>query len=145
MEDLLALIPEYGGLGLFLFALASATILPISSEAAFVAAMGLGMEPMEALAWSSAGNCVGVGLNYVVGYIFSGPVLRKLQGSRWGRKSLGWTEQYGTYCLLLSWTPFFGDPITYAAGAVRFHPVIFILITFPLRIARYAVFLVFFL
>lgn len=144
MEDFLLFASQHGGPGLLLFCLAAATILPISSEAALVGAMGLGMDPFEALVWASVGNCLGVVLNYGVGALFSGAVLKKLSASRSGQKGIEWVERYGLHCLWLSWTPFLGDPITYAAGAFRISLFLFILLTFSLRIARYLVFVLFF-
>lgn len=145
MEDLALFASRYGGPGLLLFCMAAATIIPVSSEAVLVGAIGLGMEPMEAFAWASAGNCMGVGLNYWVGALFSGSVLAKLSSSRSGQKSIAWVERHGIHCMWLSWTPFLGDPLTYAAGAFRISLLPFILLTFSLRIVRYFVFVVFFL
>lgn len=145
IESVLDFLFAYGGPGLLLFSLVAATILPVSSEAALVGALGLGMEPWEALAWASAGNCLGVLLNYAVGAAFSEAARRKLSGGRAGRKALEWADRYGTGCLLLSWIPFLGDPLTYAAGVFRIPLLPFVLLTFSLRVARYVVLVVFFL
>ncbi len=140
---LVPLVASYGGIGLFLFCALSASILPISSEAALVAVMSAGMDPWEALAWASAGNCGGVLLNYWIGHLGAEKAHEKLAASRFGRKALEGIEKYGVWGLLLSWTPFLGDPLTYAAGAFKIDLRTFIAITFPLRIARYLAFVLF--
>lgn len=144
LDFLTAFFSAHGGPSLFLISLVSATILPLSSEGALVGGMALGMEPWEALVWASAGNCLGVLLNYGIGRAFSDRAHRKLSESRSGRRALEWIDRYGVRCLLLSWTPFLGDPLTYAAGAFRIPLLAFILITFSLRVARYIVFVLFF-
>lgn len=145
IESLLAFLSSHSGISLLLVSLAAATIIPLSSEAALVGGIALGMEPWEALVWASVGNCLGVLLNYAVGWAFSDKAQRKLSESRSGRKALEWVDRYGMGCLLLSWTPFLGDPLTYAAGAFRIPILPFVLITFALRVARYVVFVLFFL
>ena len=145
MTDLATFLALNGGPGLFLFCLLSATIVPISSEAALLGAMELGMGAWEALAWASAGNCAGVALNYLVGYLFSEKVHAKLEKAKSGRKALEWIKHYGNWCLLLSWAPFVGDPLTYAAGIFRLNLFYFILLTFTLRVARYMVFVLFYI
>ena len=140
LNEIASFLALNGGPGLFLFCLLAATILPISSEAALLGAMSLGMDAWEALGWASAGNCAGVALNYLIGHVFSEKVHAKLDRGKSGRKALQWVDHYGVWCLLLSWTPFLGDPLTYAAGIFRipFHYIIWI--AFPLRVARSLVF-----
>ena len=145
MNDIASFLALYGGPGLFLFCLLAATLLPISSEAALLGAMSLGMDVWEALAWASAGNCVGVGLNYLVGYLFSEKAHARLSAGKWGKKAIGWIDHYGIWCLFLSWTPFLGDPLTYAAGIFRIPFHWMLIIVFPLRVARYLVFVLFYL
>lgn len=144
IESFLAFLSAHGGPGLLLFSLAAATILPLSSEAALAGGIALGMTPWEALVWASVGNCLGVLLNYGIGWAFSDAVRHKLSGGRSGARALQWVDRYGVRCLLLSWTPFLGDPLTYAAGAFRIPFLPFVLITFALRVARYAVVVFFF-
>ncbi|MGE3802589.1 MAG: YqaA family protein [Candidatus Kapaibacterium sp.] len=144
LNDIASFLALNGGPGLFLFCLIAATLLPISSEAALLGAMSLGMDAWEALAWASAGNCIGVGLNYLVGYLFSEKVQTRLSKGKWGTKALDWVHRYGVWCLFLSWTPFLGDPLTYAAGIFRIPFHYLLLIAFPLRVARYLVFVLFY-
>ena len=142
---LVPFVVEYGAVGLFIFCALSASILPISSEAALIATMAAGFGPWEALAWASAGNCFGVLVNYWVGHLFEARVRNRLARSKSGQSALDRIDRSGWVALLLSWTPFLGDPITYAAGAVGMPLRRFVPITFSLRIARYFVFVLFFL
>lgn len=141
---LVPIVADYGPIGLFLFCALSATILPISSEAALVAVMAAGLGAWEALVWASAGNCLGVLTNYYVGRIFRDGARERLARSKNGARALAWIDEKGWTALLLSWTPFLGDPMTYAAGALGLDLRRFIAITFPLRVARYLVFVLFF-
>lgn len=145
LNELATFLALNGGPGLFIFCFLAATIIPISSEAALVGSLALGMDVWEALIWASAGNCLGVVLNYFIGHFFSEKVSLRLSRGRSGQKALGWVEKYGVWCLFLSWTPFLGDPLTYAAGLFRIPFLYFALITFSLRIARYLVFVFFYL
>lgn len=138
-------VAAYGGPGIFLFSALSATIIPISSEAALVAVMEAGMDPWEALAWASAGNCLGILVNFWIGFALSDPILAKLRQGRSGRKAIEWADRWGIWAMLLSWTPFLGDPLTFAAGAFRMNLLHFVLIAFTLRVARYIVFTFFYL
>lgn len=136
MNDALAgWVEAAGGPGLAAAAWLGATLVPISSEAAFVAALRLGLAAPTALAWASAGNALGCGFNYALG--------------RWGRRRLAaepspgtarglrWLERAGPWALLLSWLPVVGDPLTVAAGVARVRPVWFVALVVPLRVARY--------
>ncbi len=140
---LVPIVATYGGPGLFLFCALAASILPISSEAALVALMAAGMDRWEALAWASAGNCAGVMVNYWIGHLGAERVEAKMAASRFGAKGLDYVDRYGTWGLLLSWTPFLGDPMTYAAGVFKVPLWKFSAIVMPLRVARYLLFTLF--
>ena len=143
-SGLIPVVAEYGGIGLFLFCALSASIIPVRSEAALVAVMEAHMDPWEALAWASAGNCLGILLNYWIGYLTSDRILAKLREGRTGRTAIDWADRWGKWALLLSWAPFIGDPLTFAAGAFRMNLPAFILIACTLRIARYVLFTLFY-
>lgn len=143
-SGLIPIVADYGGVGLFVFCALAASIIPVSSEAALLAALEAKMDPWEALIWASAGNCAGILLNYWIGYLTSDQILAKLRQGRSGRKAIEWADRWGKWALFLSWTPFLGDPLTFAAGAFRMNLAAFILIAFSMRIARYVVFVLFY-
>ena len=128
---------DFGVTGLFLASFLAATILPFSSEAALVLALGTGMDKTTALIAASTGNCLACLLNYGIGYFIRDKAGHRLAASRSGRKALEWTEKFGLPSLLLSWAPVIGDPLTIAAGVGKVNLLWFVLIVFTLRIGRY--------
>ncbi len=138
MEDLQNLVVTHGGIGLMVVSFIAATIVPLSSEAAVYGALRLGMPPLEVLLFASAGNCLGVLLNYGLGRWGSDTVLRRTMASRTGRRAMQWSERHGKWALLLSWLPVVGDPLTIIGGILRIHLLFFIVTTFSVRVLRYA-------
>nr|HPR17673.1 DedA family protein [Candidatus Cloacimonadota bacterium] len=67
------------------------------------------------------------------------PLIPKLEKSKNRRRALRYISKYGSWSLLLSWTPFLGDPLTIAAGIFRENFLKFSLIVYSLRIIGYAV------
>lgn len=131
------MLAEYGAVGLFLLAFLAATILPFSSEAAFVAALYSGMNPFVALSVASAGNVLAVVVNYGLGHWLREHFDARLRKSRSGLKSLHFSEKYGSWALLLTPLPVIGDPLTIAAGVVRVNFFLFLLVVGSLRVGRY--------
>lgn len=131
-------VQQWGAAGLGLAAFVGATLVPISSEAAFVAAVAAGLAPATALTWATAGNTAGCLVNYALGRAARRPIGDKLQASRGGRAALRWTERWGAPALLLSWLPVVGDPLTLAAGVARVPLAVFVPVVAGLRLARYA-------
>jgi len=124
-------------LALFVSAFLAATILPFSSEAAFVVALKSDMPSLTALFFASAGNILAIIVNYYLGYFLYEKTKDKLLASRIGKKSYTLGHKYGYFALLLSWLPLIGDPLTIVAGLVRLEFVWFVIIAGGLRIARY--------
>lgn len=107
--------------GLFLAALAAATILPMQSEAMLVALLIADYAPWLLVAVASAGNVMGSAVNWVLGR-----GLERFRGRRWFPASPSAMERaqrfyrrYGKWSLLLSWVPIIGDPLTVVAGVLR--------------------------
>jgi membrane protein YqaA with SNARE-associated domain len=126
-----------GLLGLFLWSFLAATIFPLTSEAALAASLASGMDKTLALTAASAGNVLGIMLNFGVGYWLYAKTHTRLERSKNGRKALEWGHEHGYWALLLSWLPVIGDPITLVAGLVRLNFFGFLLIAASLRIIRY--------
>ena len=59
MPDLSSWVAAYGLWGVALAAFLAATLLPLSSEVAVVAALQVGLPPVAVLLWGSVGNCLG--------------------------------------------------------------------------------------
>lgn len=124
-------------LALFLTAFLSATILPFSSEVAFLAALSSEMPVYTALVFASSGNILAIILNYWLGYWLYEKTKFKLLSSKIGKKSYEYGHKYGYWALLLSFLPLIGDPLTIVAGLVRLNFIYFVIIAGSLRIARY--------
>jgi len=122
---------------LFTSAFLAATILPFSSEVAFVAALSEGMSTTNALIFASSGNILAIAVNYWLGYWLYDKTKMKLNRSKIGVKSLEYGHSHGYYALILSWLPVIGDPLTLVAGVVRLKFVWFVLIAGSLRVLRY--------
>jgi membrane protein YqaA with SNARE-associated domain len=122
---------------LFLSAFLAATLLPFSSEAAFVVALKSDMPLLHAMLSASLGNVLAVVVNYYLGYFLYLKTKRKLLASKSGKRAYHLMHRYGYYTLLLSWLPIIGDPLTIVAGLLRLRFIYFLLIAGSLRVARY--------
>ena len=124
-------------LALFVSAFLAATILPFSSEAAFVVALKNGMPFSHAMLAASSGNVLAIIFNYYLGYFLYEKTKTKLFKSYIGKKTFIYGHKYGYLALLLSWLPLIGDPLTIVAGLVRLKFVWFVIIAGSLRVLRY--------
>lgn len=134
-------VAAYGLWGLFGAAFLGATLVPVSSEVAFVAALAMGVPPGPALVVASAGNALGAATNYALGALFAPRIEEKLARSASGRRALEWSRRWGRWSLLGSWLPVVGDPLCLVAGMVRVPLWLFTLVGIGTRVARYAVIL----
>ena len=137
-EALAELVRTGGAPALAAAAFVGATLVPVSSELAFGAALVSGVPVAAALVWATAGNTLGCLLNYGLGRWGRERFEARLLASRGGRTALRWTERWGVGALALSWLPVVGDPLTLAAGVARVRPAVFVPVVAGLRLARYA-------
>jgi membrane protein YqaA with SNARE-associated domain len=131
-------VMSYGVWGLGAGAFASATLLPLSSEALMLGGIAAGVPVGAAFAASCVGNCLGCVLNYILGAWLRERIHRRLAQTKSGRLAMSWIERHGTKSLWGSWLPFVGDPLTFLAGTIGVHWTLFAGIVFALRVARYA-------
>jgi membrane protein YqaA with SNARE-associated domain len=124
-------------LSLFFAAFLAATLLPFSSEAAFLVALSNEMPLENALFFASSGNILAIVFNYFLGYFLYTKTKDKLFKSKWGTKAYKLGHRYGYYALLFSWLPLIGDPLTLVAGLVRLKFVWFVILAGTLRFLRY--------
>ncbi|PKR88225.1 hypothetical protein CXZ10_15620 [Pleomorphomonas diazotrophica] len=128
--------------GLFLSALAAATILPMQSEAALVALLVAGVHPAWLLvAIAGLGNVLGSVINWLIGR-----GVERFRDRPWFPvkpaaldRAQGWYRRYGKWSLLLSWAPVVGDPLTVVAGLAREPLPIFLALVTVAKVGRYAV------
>lgn len=130
----------YGGL--FLAALAAATLLPTQSEAALV---GLLLTENYSVALlvtvASLGNIMGSVINWLLGR-----GIERFRERRWFPASPAmldrashWYHRYGRWTLLASWVPIIGDPLTVVAGVLREPLWSFLLLVSAAKLGRYLV------
>lgn len=104
-------------LGLFASAFLSATLLPASSEVAFVAFISQHDDwAIAALTVATIGNSAGSLSSYFIA--------RKLPEKHQQRippKILQHTQRYGASVLILAWLPIVGDALPLAAGWLRLN------------------------
>ena len=124
-------------LALFFSAFLAATIVPFSSEVAFLAALSTDMPFLTAITVASSGNIFAIIVNYWFGYWLYDKTKDKLQSSKSGQWSLDYGHKYGYFILAFSWLPVIGDPLTLVAGVLRLNFLWFVVIAGSLRIARY--------
>ena len=124
-------------LALFISAFLAATILPFSSEVAFVAALKNDMTILNGMIFASSGNILAIIFNYYPGFFLYEKTKIKLMKSKIGKSMFIYGHKYGYFALLLSWLPILGDPLTLVAGLVRLKFVWFVLIAGSLRVLRY--------
>lgn len=128
--------------GLFVAALMAATLFPFQSEITLVAALSAGtVSPAAAIAASSLGNILGSQINWALGLF-----IEHYKHRRWFpvteaqlERAQRWYVRYGVWSLLLSWTPFIGDPLTVVAGVMRTPFWLFTVIVAIAKIGRYLV------
>ncbi|SCM79066.1 SNARE associated Golgi protein-like protein [uncultured Pleomorphomonas sp.] len=128
--------------GLFLAALAAATILPMQSEAALVALVVTGAYPVWLLLTvASLGNVLGAVINWLIGR-----GIERYRDRRWFPvtptaldRAQNWYRRYGKWSLLLSWLPVVGDPLTVVAGLAREPLAVFLVLVTIAKVGRYAV------
>ncbi|MEW6169157.1 MAG: YqaA family protein [Pseudomonadota bacterium] len=129
-------------LAVFASAFLAATLLPFYSEV--TVAFATRQPDIDLLLlWLSAsvGNTLGAVVNWAIGRA----VLR-WRGRRWFpvsdaqlERAQRWFARFGIWSLLFAWLPFGGDPLTFAAGALRVRLVPFVLLVGAGKTARYAV------
>jgi membrane protein YqaA with SNARE-associated domain len=125
--------------GLFLSALASATLIPGQSEAVLASLLFAGHAPWLLVAVASAGNILGSVINWMLGR-----GLERYRERRWFpvnprmlARAQRWYAKYGRWSLLLSWAPVIGDPLTLVAGAMREPFPTLLLLVAVAKIGRY--------
>lgn len=127
--------------GLFLAALAAATILPMQSEAVLVGLLLADYSPWLLITVGSAGNVLGSVINWLLGRgieqfrdhpLFPESSAKLERAQRWYRR-------YGRWSLLLSWVPIIGDPLTVIAGVLREPFLMFLLLVAIAKIGRYLI------
>lgn len=118
------------------------TLLPLSSEAALAAAIVSGTSGKSWLVVAATlGNVLGSVFNWWMGLN-----ARRFEGRRWFpfgpaaiAKASDRFRRHGSWCLLFSWLPVVGDPLTFVAGVLKVRLMPFLALVACGKAARYIV------
>lgn len=133
--------------GLFLSAFLAGSLFPAQSEALLLTLLAQQhYNAILLLVCASVGNVLGSCFNW-----YLGGQLHRFQHKKWfnfslkhRQKSEQFYQKYGYLCLLLSWLPIIGDPLTLMAGVFKEKLWRFILLVGIAKTARYlALYLIF--
>ena len=119
-----------------------ATIIPFGSEAYFITLLSLEKYNHFILfVVASVGNVLGSLFNWICGFYINFfikkswfPINNKIINR--GNKLF---TKYGKWSLLISWFPLIGDPITFAAGTLRYPIIPFLVLVSIGKVGRYLV------
>ena len=119
-----------------------ATIIPFGSEAYFITLLSLEKYNHFILfSVVSLGNVLGSLFNWICGFYINYfikkswfPINNKIidRGNKLFKK-------YGKWSLLISWFPLIGDPITFAAGTLRYPIIPFLVLVSIGKVGRYLI------
>lgn len=115
--------------------------MPLGSEVVLGALLLAGFPRGELVLAATFGNVLGSVVNYGIGMFGSEWLLQHLlklpehKITRARERFRAW----GAASLLLAWVPVIGDPLTVAAGMLRVHPGLFLLLVTAGKWGRYMV------
>jgi len=137
MEELLL---EYGLFGLFILSFLAATFLPVVSEAALAGLILAGADPYASVAVATLGNTLGAMATWGMGRWGSEAFLTRMLGlsAVQRERAVRIFARYGSWSLLLAWTPILGDPLCAVAGLFGLPMSRFIPPVLLGKLARYA-------
>ena len=137
MEELLL---EYGLFGLFVLSFLAATFLPVVSEAALAGLILAGADPYACVTAATLGNTLGAMATWGMGRWGSEAFLTRMLGlsAAQRERAMRIFARYGSWSLLLAWTPILGDPLCAVAGLFGLPMSRFIPPVLLGKLARYA-------
>lgn len=111
----------YGLISLFFISFFASTLLPLGSEWLLIMLLLQGSNPIATVAVATAGNSLGAGTNYLIGYFGGDWLVEKVLRIDKKRQQQAkiWFNRYGSWSLLLSWLPIIGDPLCLISGTLR--------------------------
>lgn len=123
---------------LFLSAFVSATLIPFGSEALLIYDIKEGYNIYYLLFFATLGNSLGSLLNYFLGLKGEEFLIKKnLVKEKSILKTKNYFDKYGSICILFSWLPLIGDPITFIAGVLKYNLKLFISLVVIAKFLRY--------
>lgn len=139
---------QYGYLGLFFFSFVAATLVAAPSDVMAMGMPSLGFDPVTVVLVATAGGYLGNLVNYAVGRYGAKFILSRWVAddddegeNKWQRRAERLYERYGVWSLLLSGTPFIGDPLTTVAGGFGVHLGTFSVLVIIGKLVKFALLL----
>ncbi len=125
---------------LFILSFLAATVLPLGSEWLLVALIVQSFAVQDVVLVAAVGNYLGACTTYAVGFWGADFFLHRLLRVDAGHeeKAVLFFRKYGSWSLLLSWVPVLGDPLCLVAGSLRLNFMLFSVLVFTGKFARYA-------
>ncbi|MBU2622636.1 MAG: DedA family protein [Proteobacteria bacterium] len=137
----MAVLAEYGYIGLFIASFLAATILPLSSEFVLIYLLLNNYDPFLSITVATTGNVLGSFVNHALGFWGSFLVMERLL--RLSKTEIARSEQrfnkYGVFSLLFAWVPIIGDPLTVAAGVLKINIYLFLILVTAGKLFRYII------
>lgn len=136
MEDFLL---QHSLTALFAISFLAATILPLGSEWLLVTLILRAYQLEDVILVATLGNFLGACTTYGIGLYGSSWLTSKVLRIDEARfnKTATLYRKYGSWSLLLSWVPIIGDPLCLVSGTLRLNFLLFSLLTFSGKLARY--------
>lgn len=126
---------------LFFSALIAATFFPLSSEALLATLLYQHYSPLLLWLAATTGNTLGSCVNW-----YLGKQCLHWQDKTWFpvkpaqlARAQHHFQRYGSYALLFAWLPVIGDPLTFFAGVMRIHFLVFVVLVALGKALRYGV------
>ena len=133
-------LTSYGYTALFVLSFLASTLVPLGSEWLLVTMLLQRYDPVAAVAVATVGNYLGACTTYAIG-LWGGPLLvrRVLRiNEETEQRADRLYARYGSWSLLFSWLPVFGDPLCLLGGVMRSDFARFSLLVGTGKCARYA-------
>ncbi len=113
----MSLLASYAGL--FVLSFLAATVLPLSSEVALAALVGLRGQLVAPVLVATVGNVLGACTTYWLGRRAARAIAGRRETTRKEARAARLLRHYGGPVLLLSWVPILGDALVALAGVTR--------------------------
>lgn len=140
MGMLESVLLSHGYAGLFLASFLASTILPMGSEALVILLITRNFNIFYVVMVASIGNYLGACTSYYIGIAGRMHVIRRYFRGTPAQldRAERWFEKYGSWSLLFTWLPVFGDALPVVAGMVGLRFMIFSFFVFTGKFLRYA-------
>ncbi|MEA3548445.1 MAG: YqaA family protein [Thermodesulfobacteriota bacterium] len=125
---------------LFVLSFLAATVLPLGSEWLLIGLILKSCDVENVVAVATVGNYLGACTTYGIGLWGSAFFMQRVLriNADQTERAAAIFRKYGSWSLMLSWLPLIGDPLCLMAGSLRLNFILFSLLVFIGKFARYA-------